>query len=129
MAGTTTSRVHPSKSVSVVICASVQALCLVGEFNNWQPADGHWALKNPFGVWELFLPDKPDGTSAVPHRWVHVGCSSTKADCACAFSVFRLESRGATQVWFRVAILAVPPMTPTDPFLTSNSLSRVSPSL
>lgn len=46
----------------------MQALCLVGEFNNWSPSDTHWAVKNAFGVWELFLADKPDGTPAIPHR-------------------------------------------------------------
>lgn len=45
-----------------------KALALVGEFNNWSPQDGHWASKNEFGVWELFLPDKADGSSAIPHR-------------------------------------------------------------
>jgi hypothetical protein len=45
-----------------------QALCLIGEFNDWKPADAHWAFKDKFGVWELFLPDKEDGTPAVPHR-------------------------------------------------------------
>lgn len=48
----------------------LQALCLVGEFNSWSPSDGHWAFKNAFGVWELFLPDKPDGSSAITHRCV-----------------------------------------------------------
>ena len=46
----------------------MQALCLIGEYNNWQPTDKHWAFKNAFGVWELFLPDNPDGSSAIPHR-------------------------------------------------------------
>ena len=49
-------------------CAFVQALCLVGEFNNWQAENNHWAMKNDFGVWQLFLPDKEDGTPAIPHR-------------------------------------------------------------
>ncbi|KAK9791176.1 hypothetical protein WJX73_007550 [Symbiochloris irregularis] len=44
-----------------------RALALVGEFNNWDPKDNHWAVRNDFGVWELFLPDE-DGTSAIPHR-------------------------------------------------------------
>ncbi|GFH13938.1 Aamy domain-containing protein, partial [Haematococcus lacustris] len=44
-----------------------KALCLIGEFNNWKPEDNHWARKNDFGTWELFLPDKPDGTPAIPH--------------------------------------------------------------
>lgn len=46
----------------------VQAVCLIGEFNNWKPEDHHWAFKNAFGVWELFLADNPDGSSAIPHR-------------------------------------------------------------
>lgn len=45
-----------------------KAVALVGEFNNWDPKTEHWALKNDFGVWQLFLPDKPDGTSAITHR-------------------------------------------------------------
>lgn len=45
-----------------------KALSLVGEFNNWQPQDQHWAIKNPYGVWELFLPDAPNGTPAIKHR-------------------------------------------------------------
>eukprot|EP00878_Enallax_costatus_P000275 GHUV01000346.1.p1 GENE.GHUV01000346.1~~GHUV01000346.1.p1 ORF type:complete len:864 (+),score=177.11 GHUV01000346.1:148-2739(+) len=45
-----------------------KALALVGQFNNWEPKDGHWAFKNAFGVWELFLPDNPDGSQAIPHR-------------------------------------------------------------
>jgi hypothetical protein len=32
------------------------------------PQDNHWAVKNGFGVWELFLPDGPDGKSAIPHK-------------------------------------------------------------
>ncbi len=44
---------------------SLQALCLVGEYNNWSPKDSHWAFKNAFGVWELFLPDNADGTPQV----------------------------------------------------------------
>ncbi|GIL59739.1 hypothetical protein Vafri_14468 [Volvox africanus] len=45
-----------------------KALALVGDFNNWQPRDHHWAFKNTYGVWELFLPDGPDGSPALPHR-------------------------------------------------------------
>ncbi len=45
-----------------------QALALIGEFNSWQPKDSHWAFKNAYGVWELFLPDGPDGAPALPHR-------------------------------------------------------------
>ncbi|GAX84832.1 hypothetical protein CEUSTIGMA_g12253.t1 [Chlamydomonas eustigma] len=45
-----------------------KALALIGEFNNWSPKAEHWGLKNPFGVFELFLPDGADGQPAVPHR-------------------------------------------------------------
>nr|QKY15163.1 starch branching enzyme (1,4-alpha-glucan branching enzyme II) (SBE2) [Polytomella parva] len=46
---------------------AAKALALVGEFNKWTPSDSHWAFKNQFGVWELFLPDQ-NGKSAIPHR-------------------------------------------------------------
>ena len=45
-----------------------KAIALIGEFNGWEPKPEHWAFKNDFGVWELFLPDNQDGTSAIPHR-------------------------------------------------------------
>ena len=45
----------------------LQAVALVGEFNNWDPQAEHWAARNNFGVWQLFLPDT-DGASAIPHR-------------------------------------------------------------
>ncbi|GMH39251.1 hypothetical protein BSKO_07149 [Bryopsis sp. KO-2023] len=47
---------------------AAKALCLVGVFNNWSPQDAHWAFKDEFGIWELFLPDNQDGSSAIPHR-------------------------------------------------------------
>jgi Carbohydrate-binding module 48 (Isoamylase N-terminal domain) len=46
----------------------LQAIALVGEFNGWQPQDNHWAVRNDFGVWELFLPDGADGSPAVQHK-------------------------------------------------------------
>jgi 1,4-alpha-glucan branching enzyme len=45
-----------------------KALALVGEFNNWEPRQQDWAIKNEYGVWCLFMPDNPDGSSAIPHR-------------------------------------------------------------
>ncbi|GFR43347.1 hypothetical protein Agub_g4269 [Astrephomene gubernaculifera] len=45
-----------------------KALALIGDFNNWTPGDQHWAFKNEWGVWELFLPDAPDGSPALRHR-------------------------------------------------------------
>jgi hypothetical protein len=50
-----------------------KALALVGEFNNWEPRQQDWAIKNEYGVWCLFMPDNPDGSSAIPHRWVFAG--------------------------------------------------------
>lgn len=47
---------------------AARAVALVGEFNNWEPKESHWAVKNDFGVWELFLADKPDGQPEVWHR-------------------------------------------------------------
>ena len=46
----------------------LQAVALVGEFNNWDPQAEHWASRNNFGVWQLFLPDTAEGDSAIPHR-------------------------------------------------------------
>ncbi len=46
----------------------MQAIALVGEFNAWQPKDEHWAVRNDFGVWELFLPDNADGSQAIQHK-------------------------------------------------------------
>jgi 1,4-alpha-glucan branching enzyme len=45
-----------------------KALALIGEFNAWEPLPEHWAIKNDFGVWQLFLPDAADGTPAIEHR-------------------------------------------------------------
>lgn len=44
-----------------------QAVALVGEYNNWEPEDGHWAMKDDFGTFNLFLPDI-NGQPQVPHR-------------------------------------------------------------
>ena len=43
-----------------------KALALVGDFNDWDPKPEHWAFKNPFGVWELFLPDTEEA-GAIEH--------------------------------------------------------------
>lgn len=56
----------------MLLAAAWQALGLLGEFNQWKPKDHHWAFKNTFGVWELFLADSPDGKPAIPHRCVCV---------------------------------------------------------
>ena len=44
-----------------------QAVALIGEFNDWEPKDGHWALKDDFGSFNLFLPDVA-GKPQVPHK-------------------------------------------------------------
>uniref|UniRef100_A0A7R9V751 1,4-alpha-glucan branching enzyme n=1 Tax=Chlamydomonas euryale TaxID=1486919 RepID=A0A7R9V751_9CHLO len=45
-----------------------KAIALVGEFNKWHPQDSHWAVKNEYGVFQLFLADGEDGTPVIPHR-------------------------------------------------------------
>ena len=62
---TTTKRVFLFSSSHVVL---LQAVALVGEYNNWDPQAEHWASRNNFGVWQLFLPDSAEGASAIPHR-------------------------------------------------------------
>ena len=52
--------------------ALLQAIALIGEFNNWTPEANHWAVKNDFGVWNLFLPDNADGTAVIPHRYAQM---------------------------------------------------------
>ena len=52
---------------------AAKALALIGEFNAWEPKPEHWAIKNDYGVWQLFLPDNADGTSQIVHRCVCVG--------------------------------------------------------
>ncbi|CAL5225794.1 g8569 [Coccomyxa viridis] len=74
-----------------------RAIALIGEFNNWDPKPDHWAIKNDFGVWSLFLPDGADGTSVIPHR------SKVKARVETAYGewVERIPAwvKWATQEW------------------------------
>ena len=58
-----------------------QAISLVGEYNNWDPKPEHWAVRNEFGVWELFLPDSEGGEQAIPHR-----CGEHQAAACCPAS-------------------------------------------
>ena len=48
--------------------SNAQAVALVGEFNDWEPKENHWAVRNEFGTWELFMPDGRDGTPSIWHR-------------------------------------------------------------
>uniref|UniRef100_A0A1D2AGY8 1,4-alpha-glucan branching enzyme n=1 Tax=Auxenochlorella protothecoides TaxID=3075 RepID=A0A1D2AGY8_AUXPR len=45
-----------------------KAVALIGEYNGWKAGPEHWATRNDFGVWQLFLPDNEDGTPAIAHR-------------------------------------------------------------
>jgi hypothetical protein len=42
-------------------------LSLCGEFNGWNRSS-HECKRNEFGVWELLVPDGPDGTPAIAHN-------------------------------------------------------------
>ncbi len=57
-----------SATSSCWVIRAAQAISLVGEYNQWDPKPEHWAVRNEFGVWELFLPDSADGEQAIPHR-------------------------------------------------------------
>ena len=56
------------QTVPQIVRLFVQAVALIGEYNDWNPEDSHWAQRNEFGVWQLFLPDKADGTPALKHK-------------------------------------------------------------
>lgn len=45
---------------------SARTAALIGDFNNWDGAK-HAMTKDPFGVFELRLPNAADGTPAIPH--------------------------------------------------------------
>eukprot|EP01112_Ceratiomyxa_fruticulosa_P004626 TRINITY_DN15161_c0_g1_i1.p1 TRINITY_DN15161_c0_g1~~TRINITY_DN15161_c0_g1_i1.p1 ORF type:complete len:323 (-),score=47.85 TRINITY_DN15161_c0_g1_i1:78-1046(-) len=46
---------------------NARMLNLTGDFNHWN-RESHRAVKNKYGVWELFVPNHPDGTPAIHHR-------------------------------------------------------------
>ncbi|KAJ1927411.1 alpha-1,4-glucan branching enzyme [Tieghemiomyces parasiticus] len=52
--------------------------CLIGDFNGWDHRS-HLMTKNPYGVWEIAIPHRPDGTPAIPHN-TKVKISFTNAD-------------------------------------------------
>ena len=41
-------------------------VCLCGEFNGWN-RESHACKRDEFGMWDLFIPDLPDGTPAIKH--------------------------------------------------------------
>ncbi|ORY00939.1 glycogen branching enzyme [Basidiobolus meristosporus CBS 931.73] len=45
---------------------SVVSASLIGDFNNWDH-QANPMTKDEFGVWETFVPNKSDGTVAIPH--------------------------------------------------------------
>ena len=84
-----------------------QALALIGEFNAWEPRPEHWAIKNDYGVWQLFLPDNADGTSQIVHRWAGglAGFVPREWDV----ESWRLSSQIACTVLARVLTSSLPP--------------------
>ena len=46
---------------------NAEACALVGDFNGWEPAEGHWCQKDVFGHFSLRLPPREDGTCPIPH--------------------------------------------------------------
>lgn len=46
---------------------NAKMLNLTGDFNGWDKYS-HSCVKNQYGVWELFLPNRPDGTPAISHQ-------------------------------------------------------------
>jgi len=47
---------------------AAKSACLFGDFNGWSTgATGVWMTKNDFGVFEVFMPNNPDGSMAIPH--------------------------------------------------------------
>ena len=82
-----------------------RAVALVGDFNGWDPDAGHWAAKNEFGTWELFLPDGPGGERAVPHR-CRLKCRVQLADGAWADKIpawIKWATQGAGEIPFNGA--------------------------
>ncbi|KAL4441059.1 hypothetical protein ABPG77_010490 [Micractinium sp. CCAP 211/92] len=93
-----------------------KALALIGEFNNWEPKPEHWAIKNDFGVFCLFLPDNPDGTPAIKHRTK----VKTRLETAYGEWVERIPAwiKWATQEWNEIQYNGVyydPPETSSVP--------------
>ena len=43
-----------------------RALSLIGDFNGWDHG-AHPGVKDDFGTWHVFVPDKPDGASGIQH--------------------------------------------------------------
>mmetsp|Transcript_10988 Transcript_10988/g.19036 ORF Transcript_10988/g.19036 Transcript_10988/m.19036 type:complete len:859 (+) Transcript_10988:107-2683(+) len=76
---------------------AAKSLGLTGEFNDWKPEVDHWAVKNSYGVWELFLEDLADGTPAIPHRTK----IKTRLEAATGEWVERIPAwaKWATQEW------------------------------
>ncbi|CAI5946644.1 unnamed protein product [Closterium sp. NIES-64] len=77
---------------------------LIGDFNNWNP-NADIMKKGPrpplspdeFGVWELFLPDNPDGTPAIPHGSrvkIHMDTPSGWKDAIPAWIKFAVQAPG-----------------------------------
>ncbi len=83
-----------------------QAIALVGDYNSWDPKDDHWAVRNDFGVWELFLPDKADGTQAIQHKCAAPWCQARPSSIAHQASPIRMpiEHRETQHVPARLSL-------------------------
>jgi len=46
-----------------------KSISLIGDFNNWdRNSEPHKLRKEEFGRWHIFLPNRPDGSLAIPHN-------------------------------------------------------------
>ncbi|XP_021716832.1 1,4-alpha-glucan-branching enzyme 2-2, chloroplastic/amyloplastic-like [Chenopodium quinoa] len=69
---------------------------LVGDFNNWNP-NADVMTRNEFGVWEIFLPNNADGSSAIPHGSrvkIHMDTPSGIKDSIPAWIKFSVQAPG-----------------------------------
>eukprot|EP00475_Leptophrys_vorax_P007651 TRINITY_DN14849_c0_g1_i1.p1 TRINITY_DN14849_c0_g1~~TRINITY_DN14849_c0_g1_i1.p1 ORF type:complete len:834 (+),score=63.92 TRINITY_DN14849_c0_g1_i1:27-2504(+) len=69
---------------------------LIGDFNNWNP-NADIMKKDEFGVWELFLPDNPDGTPAIQHGSrvkIHMDTPGGWKDAIPAWIKFAVQAPG-----------------------------------
>eukprot|EP00271_Cylindrocystis_brebissonii_P015791 TRINITY_DN38807_c0_g1_i1.p1 TRINITY_DN38807_c0_g1~~TRINITY_DN38807_c0_g1_i1.p1 ORF type:complete len:843 (+),score=158.78 TRINITY_DN38807_c0_g1_i1:27-2531(+) len=72
------------------------AASLIGDFNNWSPT-ADVMKKDAFGVWEIFLPDNADGTSAIPHGSrvkIHMDTPMGPKDAIPAWIKFAVQAPG-----------------------------------
>ena len=74
-----------------------RALSLLGDFNGWDHF-AHAATVDAFGVWTVFVPDKPDGAPAIAHGSFIKASVQTGDDASAAARALRLPA------WVRYAV-------------------------